>query len=435
MLVAVSGGADSVALASLLAGARGYGLPLELVLAHLDHGWRGREEARLDHDLVTALARLLDLPLVVAGPPDPPAEGEEAARRWRYATLARLAHGRGATKVAVGHHLRDQAETFLLRLLRGSGAFGLAAMAPARPLDAGRLTVVRPLLSFHPDALKAWNRAQGHAWREDVTNQGPGARNDVRRRLLLLEARHADASVALADLAARLRRRVADAAQALDLRLARGLERHGPGSAVAVARALLAGLGPEDLALALRALGRPLHADELGPWFTRRHLDLVARAVLKTGAVDLPCGLALRVTPGKAWLLRREGLPPLELLRRDLPRAEFDLAAFVSERPPFTAALDADVLGRTARLKPLEAGDHFRPLGLSGEPVRVRAWLARRGVPAGVRRAGQVVVGERGVAWAVGERIDGGHAVLPATRRVALLEVVRARGLPDSPGT
>jgi hypothetical protein len=66
-------------------------------------------------------------------------------------------------------------------------------------------------------------------------------------------------------------------------------------------------------------------------------------------------------------------------------------------------------------------------LGLVGLPVRARAWLARRGVPAAVRRAAHVVVGSSGLAWVVGERIDAAHAVAPTTRRVALLEVVRAR--------
>ena len=95
-----------------------------------------------------------------------------------------------------------------MRVLRGSGAHGLTGMAPVRPLDAGRLRVVRPLLALHPEALRAFNRAHALPWREDPTNQAPGTRNDLRRRLLDLEARAQDPCGYLAALAERLRRRL-----------------------------------------------------------------------------------------------------------------------------------------------------------------------------------------------------------------------------------
>jgi tRNA(Ile)-lysidine synthase len=429
VLVAVSGGADSVALAALLEAAGEHGLPLRLTLAHLDHGWRGPEEARQDREVVETLARALDLPLAVAGPPVPRVRGEDAARRWRYAALAALARAHGCGKVAVAHHLRDQAETFLLRLLRGSGAWGLGGIPAARALDGGRLGVVRPLLDVHPEALRAWNRAQGLAWREDQTNVLPGDRNDVRRRLLALEAGRADTPRRLADLAGRLKTRVERRAHALAARLETALERHAPGAAVAVPRALLLGLAPDDLALALRALGAPLRADAEGPWFTGRHLRLAAEVLAQGGAQDLPRGLRLQVSPSRAWLLRRTPRRGAgwTLERRVVPRADFDLAGFRRTREPFTAALDAEVLGPSARLRALGREDRFSPLGLgSGRPTAALPWLAKRGVPAAARRASLVVEGARGVAWVVGERIDAHHAVGPETKTVALLRVLPA---------
>lgn len=434
VLVAVSGGADSTALAALLHEAREHGLPLRLALAHLDHGWRGPAEAAADRAVVEALARRLGLPLTTAGPPDPPAPTEDAARRWRYGALARLAHAHGLASVATGHHLGDQAETFLLRLLRGAGPAGLAGIPPSRPLDHGRLRVVRPLLALPPRALRAFLAARGLGWRDDPTNAGPGERNRMRRRLAALEARHAGAQAHLARLAERLRARVERAAAGLEARLAADLVEVVPGHAVAVPRALLldpAGgpLAGEALGLALRVLGRRLAADAHGPWFTRRHRARVEALLGRGGALDLPSGLALRAGPVRVWLLRRGPWPVAgwRLVRRDLPREAFDLAAFLRAGARWTAALDADVLGPEALLGTVEADERFTPLGApSGRAVRIDDWLQRRGLPRAVRRAVPVVRGRRGAAWVVGQRVDAAHAVTDATRRVALLVLERA---------
>lgn len=428
VLVAVSGGADSVALAGLLAQAAAHGLPLRLVLAHLDHGWRGPAEAERDLQVVQEVARRLSLPLLTAGPPTPPAAGEDAARRWRYATLARLAREAGLTHVATGHHLRDQAETFLVRLLRGSGAHGLAGIPERRALDGGRLTVVRPLLDVHPEALRAFNRAQGLPWREDPTNAGPGERNEARQRLTALQARAPDALRTLADLTRRLRQRLADRRRRLEQRLSGLVAPAVPGVAVCVPRTALKGLSGEALAAALHLLGEGLAAAAQGPWFTRRHVTLVERAVREGGAVDLPRGLTLRAGTTRVWLARRDlSGPDLALERSDRPVAA---EAVTHGRPAdaLHAVLDADVLGPDARLRRVRPEDRFVPLGSrSGRALRVTAWLAKRGVPRAARARAWVLEGERGVAWVVGSRIDAGHALTPRTRRVAY---VGLSGLP-----
>ncbi len=426
VLVALSGGADSVALAALLGAAREHGLPLDLTLAHLDHGWRGPQEAALDRALVGALAARLRLPLVTAGPPRPPASGEEAARRWRYATLAALARESGCTAVAVGHHLRDQAETVLARLLRGSGPHGLTGMRPTRTLDGGRLRVVRPLLGVHPERLRAWSRSVGLAWREDPTNRLPGERNDLRRRLEALEARSVDATATLAALARRLEARLERRHGALRIAVAAATHLHAPGAATRLPRALLEGRSTADLAEALRAFGACLGADASGPWFTRRHVERIRGLLVAGGALDLPRGLALRVTPRWVWLLRRAP-PPLERWHLDLrlvPRASFDLDLFVREAVPFAAALDAQRLGPAPRLRRLEPGDRFVPFGRGARgAVEVEQWLARHGVPRLARRATLVVEGASGIAWVLGARLDATHALTPATIEVAALRL------------
>ncbi|MHC5012578.1 MAG: tRNA lysidine(34) synthetase TilS, partial [Planctomycetota bacterium] len=192
VLVAVSGGADSMALALLLHEASAHALPLSLVLGHVDHGWRGAEAAARDRAAVERLARRIDAPLDVAPTPNPPVRTEDEARRWRYNRLALSADRHGCRKVATGHHLRDQAETVLMRLLRGSGPVGLAGIPRRRPLgeaEAG-LEVVRPLLDVDPRRLRAFLEARGVAWVEDETNLDPRRdRARIRRRLEGLEAR------------------------------------------------------------------------------------------------------------------------------------------------------------------------------------------------------------------------------------------------------
>ncbi|MDJ0523103.1 MAG: tRNA lysidine(34) synthetase TilS, partial [Planctomycetota bacterium] len=419
VLVAVSAGADSTALACLLAEAGSRGLPLRLVLGHVDHGWRGAEEARADREHVEALARQLDLPLVFAGPPpEGAAAGEDAARRFRYRALAAMAAEHRCKHVATGHHAGDQAETFLLRLLRGAGLVGLAGIPARRPLHPG-LIVVRPLLDAEPEALRRWLRARGVPWREDVTNADLSRdRAAVRARLEKTHAR------SLAAFATRLRRRLERRVARIRANAASSFRHHALAGAVTMPRADLLDLEGEDLALALRLAGEHLEADRDGPWFVRRHVARLRELLQHGGELDLPRGLFLHVAGSTAWLASRQqpdvSLPELRV--RIVDRAAFDLEAWRTQVHGRRAAVDADRLGHTA-LRRLERGDRFTPLGGGGRETTVKAWLSKAGVPAFVRRGQLVVVGERGVAWVVGRRLDAGHAVTDETKRVAILTV------------
>jgi tRNA(Ile)-lysidine synthase len=397
------------------------------VLGHVDHGWRGPEEAAKDRAVLEALARSLGLPLLVS-PPPPVARRrtEDDARRWRYSWLGRTAAEERCAKVATAHHLMDQAETFLLRLLRGSGPAGLAGIPARRALGTSGVEVVRPLLRVHPALLREYLGARRLSWREDPTNAEARERVQVRRRLLDLGSDAAAASGRLADLADRLRRRVEAKDRAVEARLAASLVVHPAAGAVEMRRDLLASLGPDHLDAALRLAGARIAADREGPWLTRRHVRLAREILLEGGSVDLPHGLVFRAAGSRSWLARRRpdpaepALPALE--RTDLPRAEFDLQGFVARRPRDAAVVDADVLGPTARARLLRPGDRFTPFGMpAAHPVEIETWLARRGVPALARRGQVVVEGARGIAWVVGHRIDAGHRVAEGTKAVARL--------------
>ncbi len=175
-LVAVSGGPDSVALLDLL-DVLAPRLGARLAVGHVDHALRGaegREAAALVERL--AAARGLSYHEARLPPPAPGAAvpGEAALRRARYAALASLAREAGCSVVAVAHHRDDQAETVLLRLLRGAGLRGLGGMAPSRLLphpDGGPpLRLIRPLLEIPRADLSARVAERGLPTHPDPTN-------------------------------------------------------------------------------------------------------------------------------------------------------------------------------------------------------------------------------------------------------------------------
>jgi tRNA(Ile)-lysidine synthase len=173
-LVAISGGADSTALAYLVAEARP---DLELTLVHVRHGLR---DDRADLEAVTRHAGWLGLPLEVREVEVAPrGRGtEDAAREVRHAVLDEVAAATHAIWTLLGHHADDQAETVLLRLARGTGTEGLGAMAPVR----GRL--VRPLLRLRRADLHRFVELEGLPTVEDPTNTDPAVRRAVVRHEL-----------------------------------------------------------------------------------------------------------------------------------------------------------------------------------------------------------------------------------------------------------
>ena len=182
LVVGLSGGADSVALTAALASLRrrrGF----EVVAAHLDHGLRAGsgEDAAFCHELCASLGLTLRGGSARVRERARREKGgvEAAARRERYSFLRRVSEDEAASAIAVAHTRDDQAETLLLRLLRGSGSSGLAAMRPR----SGAL--LRPLLAVSRRDVLAYLAERGLAWRDDPSNLDLGyARNRVRHELL-----------------------------------------------------------------------------------------------------------------------------------------------------------------------------------------------------------------------------------------------------------
>ena len=305
--VAVSGGGDSLALLHLIARwARKSKKTAPLALV-VDHGLRSGSAKEAKG--VVRRVKALGLEATLLRWTDAPRSGiEAAAREARYRLMGAVLRRKKLSTLYVGHTEDDQAETFLLRLARGSGIDGLSAMrglAPYPHPDFPALAVARPLLGFGRDELRVWLAARGEAWLEDPMNSDPRYDRVKIRRLApaLAAAGLGSGRIALAA------RHMAAAREALELVTAAVLERavcpappDSPQGGLLLDPAALAA-APRDLALrALAALLQRVSGAPYRPRFEsleRLHAWIV-EASLGGGATLGGCRIA--PAPAKEWL-------------------------------------------------------------------------------------------------------------------------------------
>jgi len=314
VVVAVSGGADSVALLLALHDLAHEGWPIDLVVAHLHHGLR-EDTADADQVFVENLARRLGVPCR-GGRTDVTALArgagtgiEETARAIRRWYLADIAHQAEARKVALAHHADDRAETVLFHVLRGTGVEGLASLAARAPLASeDGIEIVRPLIDVTRQEIVEFLESRGQAWREDETNRSDAhTRNRIRHEVIplvreVVNPKAPEALVRLSDQAAAAADVLADALEDAWRRIVRP----GPrGKGLAIDADDFAALRPwiqgAILRRAVDTLGGGLK--HMGAQWTRAAAEaLLAKTV--AGPVDLPGNLvaerrrrAIRVGP------------------------------------------------------------------------------------------------------------------------------------------
>lgn len=427
VLVAVSGGGDSVVLLDLLrrwAAAEGW----RLAVAHFHHGLRGRD-ADADTAWVRRWARRLKLPCHV-GRGDVRALArarglslEAAARQARHAFLAATARALGASKIALAHHADDQVETFLLRALRGSGSEGLAGMkwkSPS-PVDAA-VTLIRPLLGESRAALRAYAAEAGLTFREDPSNrQTAPVRNRLRHRIVPALRR---VQPALTEVLPRTMALLGEEAEYLIEQAARWLRRRRPAFAT-----LHPALQRRVLQLQVRALGLEpdcglierlrLRPDE--PLQAAGDLRLIRNAAGRVRTAPLePAGfpaaparelhLDLQSPAGAAVF---EGLQVRWRLRPRAPGQRLRL-----QPRPGRECLDADRVGARVVLRHWRPGDRFQPLGLP-HAAKLQDLFTNAKVPRAQRHQRGVATTESGeIFWVEGLRPGEAVRVTPASRRV-----------------
>ena len=410
VLVAVSGGADSLALLLLLHDAAA-SMHLQLEAGHLDHALRAESSA--DADFVRETCCRLGIPLhrehrdVAAIARQEKGNLEEVARRERRDFLQAVARNRACAFVALGHHRDDQAETFLLRLLRGAGPTGLAGMRP----QAG--IFVRPLLGFSRDELRAYLREKGQGWREDPSNADTGlTRNRVRHELLpLLHQFNPRIDTRLSQLCTQF---AADEAY-WQAEMTRLLAAHGERSTDGLS--LPRGLLPE---LPMAVAGRLVRA-ALGVvrghlrQIEAGHVESILRLAVSPAAqaeLDLPeCWVAVRYH--RLFVLRRPwGIPawePLEIRAEGLyplPNGRTLRVALqdkMSGQGREVAEFSASSVPFPLHIRTVQPGDRLVPSGMKGskklQDLFVDAKLTRE-----ERAVAPLVVRDGEILWVVGMR-------------------------------
>lgn len=419
LLVGLSGGADSVALLDALASLapeRG----LRVVAAHLDHGLR--EDSAADAAFCERLCRSLGVPLHV-GRADVRARAtrekrgiEEAARRERYAFLRSVARQVGAETIAVAHTRDDQAETLLLRLLRGAGRTGLSAMRPR----AGDL--LRPLLEVSRAQVEAHLVARGLEWREDATNRDLTIpRNRVRHELLpYLESRFNPSARAVLARTARL---LADESALLEeMATAVPVEQLDPQSV----RFDLMRLREAPMAVRRVALRRALGRIGLGGVAERQVAKILALASKQPSAsgrrLPLPGGREAAVSFGKLRLGPRRGTAPAFATPLDVPGAvALPGGGRIVAEPAESPARGAGVLvpappGRL-EVRTRRPGDRLR---VRGREVSLRRYLMERRVDADTRGSLPLVACGSRVLWLAGQALEVPSAPAAGERLVRL---------------
>ena len=376
VLVALSGGADSVALLLILKELDAEGLLTVAGAAHLNHQLRGAD-ADQDATFCATLAHRLGVPFVserieVAAMARAQKRSiEDAARDVRYAFLERAATSLRADAIAVAHTREDQAETFLLRLMRGAGTRGLAAIRPR----AGR--VIRPLLDVNRVALREYLAARDASFREDLTNADVEIpRNRVRHELIpYLRSHFSPGVVDVLARAAELARQDEDFLQAEAIKLAARVVL----SDVTV-RLDVPGLAGAPRALSSRVVQaalqrfagpKSIHFDHVD-----RLLALAAdQAGSESGAISLPGQTAVRV--GDTIVLHpatgsRRSRGAVESGEGGLAAEEGGLAASEGGNSfAFLLSIPGEV-----RLGSQAVGAERLP-GLPGAPERQRKWAGR----------------------------------------------------------
>lgn len=403
IVAAVSGGADSLVLLHLLSRLVDR-MNFRIHVATLDHQLRG-EQSAADVRFVQAIGHEWGIP-VTAGQSDVAALArdqhlgiEAAARLARYRFLAQVARDLGAERVAVAHHADDQAETVLMRLLRGAGTHGLAGMSMQSPVPySPDLLLIRPLLNMTRLQIDRYCREHNLTPRQDATNQDSG---------LLRNALRLDVLPYLSRFNPHLRQtlnRLADSSAIDDDYLNHQLQAFTDTHTVLLSdyrvslvradfRRLHPALQRRLLIWSLGKLGTP------GDLSHDRILDAVEIGVRgRQGALsDLGNGFHLRVDYDRLFI---ERLPSLAETNLPLLSDDSEIPIVIpgtTSRNSWTiltsfSPIAGDRVGRLAvspdahiTLRPRRPGDRFAPLGMSGHTQKLNRWMINRKIPLAIR--------------------------------------------------
>jgi tRNA(Ile)-lysidine synthase len=424
-VVAVSGGSDSVGLLRSLH-ALAADLGLKLSVAHLNHGVRG-EAAQADADFVASLAQSLELPFDLGHwSPQSTSHFESAARRARYAWLAEIATARGATAIAVGHTMDDQAETILHRILRGTGPRGLAGMQPIRRIDkTSKIRLVRPLLTVPRAAIRDYLATLNQPYREDETNTDPShTRARIRHDLLPKLATDYNPNITAALVQLGKLARSSQQAVANDARtIVREALLHKTNESLVLRHGYLQDvplfLRTEVLRHLWRKAGWP-EADMSATRWTRM-AELVGQPKFRPTAIG--AGVTISIEKQRFLLLHRSQPPtpapepptrpvdpqqPIHLQIpgiTPIPWANGSIITTTDPNAPSQESISLKNLTSPLTIRRPTPGDRFAPLGMKGQSKPLADFFRAQKVPKHLRSRTPLLCDAQGIIWVIGHRI------------------------------
>ncbi len=459
LLVAVSGGADSVCLFHILRELQDK-LGVKLHVVHLDHRLRGQESAE-DARFVGEIARRYRIPATIEAREVQEYRSrhrlslEEAAREVRYRFFAETARSLKAAAVAVGHNADDNIETILMHLIRGTGTRGLRGLSPITRWHPARekLIIIRPLLEVSRREIEQYCQEHSYETRNDKSNASMEyLRNRVRRELRpLLESYNPQINDALLKLATI----AGDELAFLDDQVQQRWN-----STVKKQRDTIL-LDKKQLLSQPRAIQRHLLRRTLEELLGElkdietRHIDDMIQLLEKPAGrkISLPYGLFFSTEYGR-YLLGPdpETLCPFPALEEEtalhIPGTTFFsgwhiTARITSVRVPkasqflkrtkttihkrmgipragFSAYLDFDLSDDSLKVRKAKPGDRFQPFGMA-EEKKVSRFMIDAHIPHSWRQRIPIVVSSGKVAWVTGYRIDDRFKVTEKTRKILKL--------------
>lgn len=437
VLVALSGGPDSVCLLFILLELKGE-FALSFHIAHLNHSLRGAESDE-DAEWVKALAEKLEIPITLkkldvrGWVRSKRVSLEEGAREARYEFLSKVADKIGATKIAVGHTLDDQAETVFLRLLRGTGLPGIGGIPPKR----GRF--IRPLIGLTREEIMEYLSAKGLSYREDSSNLRPDyLRNRLRLWLIpLLKSKYSPRIVELLGRYAELARIDNSYLETVAMGAFSSVLSHSSPTQVVLDRKRLKELHPSLARRVIRIAVKQIKGSLRGI----RAEHILSALELQTGKkLCLPSGTVVEREYDSLIFSSREDqcedyiytLPiPGNLVVREAKMrlvTEFVDKGFLPKDfksvVPDEAYFDFDCLHPPLVVRNRRPGDRIQPFGMRGQK-KLKEVLIDDKIPRSMRERIPLLVDTEGILWIIGNRRCGRAKITVDTKSVLRVRSTR----------
>lgn len=444
VIVALSGGADSVCLFDVLYELKSY-LGVELAAAHFNHKLRGDSSDR-DELFAKKLAEDKGVQFFV-GRGDVLKKAkrggisiEMAGRTLRYEFFEKLAkklktNKVGTVKVALGHNANDQAETVLMRLLRGAGPRGLAGIPPTRGI------FIRPLIEIPRGEIIGYLKAKKLSWVEDETNFSDDyLRNKIRHEVMReLEKNFNPNLVQTIVRTANACRDMVEFLEEEASSISKLFEKRK--EEIVFSRALIEGKPP---ALAVAVVEQALSAFGRGLWAVRSEHRRAVVDALKSGKatkITLPYDVEIRVdseqviirnvgdikSPVFCYRLKTRGVTEIPEVNGYIETCVMSLKSplcgdFNFRDSPFVAYLDYDKVKQPLEVRNFRAGDRFQPFGMKGEK-KLQDFFVDLKVPREQRKLVPIITACGEIAWVAPYRIAHPYRITSATKRALKLSL------------